>query len=202
MKLWLQHLTQALGAYGPWGIFVLFFVDSVGVPIPALIDIVLITLAAGSAPNPGYAWFAGSMAFLGSVTGNAALFWATRRGSRLFRRSQPSVKETHWARVWFDRSSAAALFIPAATPVVPFPLKAVVVLSAVFGTPFSKFIFVIALGRAVRFFGEIYLGLLLGKEAQTFLNRHAWTIAAASLAICIAAYALARWKARSTQTVA
>jgi membrane protein DedA with SNARE-associated domain len=199
MKLWLQHFTKALGAYGPWGIFVLFFVDSAGLPIPALIDFLLIGMAAGSAHNPAHAWFTGLMAFLGSVAGNAALFWATRRGSRLFRRTQPSASERHWARVWFDRSAAAALFIPAATPIVPLPLKAVVVLAALFGTPFSKFLLVVAAGRAIRFFGEIYLGLILGKEAQSFLSHHIWGIAIASLLICLAGYGLARWKARSTQ---
>ncbi len=202
MRLWLQHFAEALGAYGPWGIFILFFVDSAGVPIPAFIDFLLIGIAAGSVHNPAHAWFTGTMAFLGSVAGNTALFWATRRGSRLFRRSQPSASERHWARVWFDRSAGAALFIPAATPVVPFPLKAVVVLSAVFGTPFSKFLLVIAAGRAVRFFGEVYLGLVLGNDARTFLSRHAWSIAIVSLVICVAAYALARWKARDTRAAA
>jgi membrane protein DedA with SNARE-associated domain len=200
MKHWLQHFTQALGAYGPWGIFVLFFVDSAGVPIPAIIDVLLIGMAAGSVNNPAHAWLTGAMAFLGSVAGNAALFLATRSGSQLFRRGKPSASDRHWARVWFDRSSVAALFIPAATPVVPFPLKAVVVLAAVFGTPFSRFLLVIAAGRAVRFFGEIYLGLLLGKDAQTFLNGHAWGIAIASLVLCVAAYAIARWKAGSAES--
>ena len=201
MKLWLQHFATAMGAYGPWGIFVLFFVDSAGLPIPALIDFLLIGIAAGSAHNPAHAWFTGGMAFLGSVAGNTALFWATRRGSRLFHRSQPSATDRHWARVWFERSAAGALFIPAATPIVPFPLKAVVVLAAIFETPFSKFLLVISVGRALRFFGEVYVGLVLGKEAQTFLNRHAWGIAIASLVICLAVYVLARWKARSSQAV-
>ena len=200
MKLWLQHFTQALGAYGPWGIFVLFFVDSAGVPIPALIDFLLIGIAAGSVHNPAHAWFTGGMAFLGSVAGNVALFLATRGGSKMFRRGQPSARDKHWARIWFDRSAAAALFIPAATPIVPFPLKAVVVLSAVFGTPFARFLLVISAGRAVRFFGEIYLGLALGDEAQTFLTRHAWSIAVASLVICLAVYGLARWKARGAES--
>ena len=202
MKLWLQHFTETLGAYGPWGIFVLFFVDSAGVPIPALLDVMLIALAAGSANNPAHAWFTGVMAFVGSVAGNIALFWATRSGSRLFRRSEPSAGDRHWAKVWFDRSAVAALFVPAATPIVPFPLKASVVLSAIFGTPFSKFLLVISVGRAVRFFGEIALGLALGNEAKTFLNRHAWSIAVASLVLCLAGYGLARWKARGAQTAA
>jgi len=72
MKLWLQHFATAMGAFGPWGLFVLFFVDSVGVPIPALIDFGLIGVAAGNVHTPANAWFAGFMAFLGSVIGNGA----------------------------------------------------------------------------------------------------------------------------------
>jgi membrane protein DedA with SNARE-associated domain len=67
-------------------------------------------------------------------------------------------------------------------------------------TPFSKFLGVILLGRVIRYFGEAYLGIQLGEEAQTFLARHAWTILGIALALAGAAYVLIRMSDRRRET--
>jgi len=40
----------------------------------------------------------------------------------------------------------------------------------------------------IRYFGEAYLGILLGEDAQTFLARHVWTILGIAVALAGAAY--------------
>jgi membrane protein DedA with SNARE-associated domain len=55
-------------------------------------------------------------------------------------------------------------------------------------TPFRKFLAVILLARVIRYFGEAYLGILLGEDAQTFLARHVWTILGIAVALAGAAY--------------
>jgi len=55
------------------------------------------------------------------------------------------------------------VFIPAVTPVLPLPLKVFVVSAGALKTPFSKFLAVILLARVIRYFGEAYLGILLGE---------------------------------------
>jgi membrane protein DedA with SNARE-associated domain len=82
------------------------------------------------------------------------------------------------------------VFIPAVTPVLPLPLKVFVVSAAALKTPFSKFLAVILLARVIRYFGEAYLGVLLGEDAQTFLARHIWMILGIVLALAGAAYVL------------
>jgi membrane protein DedA with SNARE-associated domain len=57
-------------------------------------------------------------------------------------------------------------------------------------TPFGKFLTVILLARVIRYFGEAYLGILLGADAQTFLVRHIWMILGIVLALAGAAYVL------------
>jgi membrane protein DedA with SNARE-associated domain len=80
------------------------------------------------------------------------------------------------------------VFIPAVVPVLPLPLKVFVVSAAALKTPFSKFLIVILLARVIRYFGEAYLGILLGEDAQTFLARHIWVILGIALALAGVAY--------------
>jgi membrane protein DedA with SNARE-associated domain len=63
-----------------------------------------------------------------------------------------------------------------------------VVSAAALKTPFSKFLTVILLARVIRYFGEAYLGIQLGEDAQTFLARHIWMILGVVLALAGAAY--------------
>jgi membrane protein DedA with SNARE-associated domain len=69
------------------------------------------------------------------------------------------------------------VFIPAVTPVPPMPLKFFVITAGVFRTPLYRFLLVIMLARAIRFFGEAWLGLQLGLDAQGFLIRNGWRLA-------------------------
>lgn len=89
MKALLYKLTAALIAYGPWGIFVLSVVDSCGIPLPAVMDVLLIGLAAGSVKAPQHAFFAAFMALIGSTGGNVALFTAARRGASWMKYGPP-----------------------------------------------------------------------------------------------------------------
>ena len=193
MKVWLQHFTAALGAYGPWGIFLLNVMDSLGVPLPAALDVALITIAAGSVNYPRFAWFAAAMAVLGSIVGNVALFWAARRGAGWLRQSEPEPGKPHRFRNWFDQYGLLTVFVPAVTPIVPLPLKVFVIMAAAMRISFVRFLLVILVGRCVRCFGLVYLGLLLGKDAHEALARHGWTLAGLALAVGAAGYLLARY---------
>src|ERR1035438_7940177 len=79
MKALLYKISAILVAYGPWGIFLLSVVDSVGIPLPAAMDVLLIGLAAGSVKTPQHAFFAALMAVIGSTGGNFALFSAANQ---------------------------------------------------------------------------------------------------------------------------
>ena len=183
----LSKIVAALITFGPWGVFLLGFVDSLGIPLPATMDALLI-LVAVKAPHRAY--FTALMAVLGTAGGSIALFLAVRHGRRLFLKGEPPPGRRQRFERWFDRYGMLTVFIPAVVPVLPLPLKVFVVSAAALKTPFSKFVAVILLARVIRYFGEAYLGILLGEDAQTFLARHIWMILGIAVALAGAAYVL------------
>ena len=181
----LSKIVAALITFGPWGVFLLGFIDSLGIPLPATMDALLILVAVKA---PQRAYFTALMAVLGSAGGSIGLFLAVRHGRRLFLKGEPPPGKRQRFERWFNRYGMLTVFIPAVTPVLPLPLKVFVVSAGALKTPFSKFLAVILLARVIRYFGEAYLGILLGEDAQTFLARHVWTILGIAVALAGAAY--------------
>jgi membrane protein YqaA with SNARE-associated domain len=166
-----HHVSDALVQFGPWGVLLLALLDSVGVPLPDAIDALIIYVAWKS---PDRAWFTAAMAVAGSLAGNCGLFFAARHGfRRLIKPPEPGSPQKF--RNWFRRYGLVTVFIPALLP-IPLPLKMFVISAGVLHTPASHFIGVILLARLVRFFGEAYLGMRLGQDAQAFLKHNAWTL--------------------------
>ena len=181
----LSKIVAALITFGPWGVFLLGFIDSLGIPLPATMEALLILVAVKA---PQRAYFTALMAVLGSAGGSIGLFLAVRHGRRLFLKGEPSPGKRQRFERWFNRYGMLTVFIPAVTPVLPLPLKVSVVSAGALKTPFSKFLAVLLLARVIRYFGEAYLGILLGEDAQTFLARHVWTILGSAVALAGAAY--------------
>jgi membrane protein YqaA with SNARE-associated domain len=199
IKAWLFKVTVILGAYGPWGLFALCAADSFGVPLPAITDALLIGIAAGSVKNPRHAWFGALMAVLGSLGGNIALYVAARRGAEWLRGSEPPPGKRRRFRAWFHQYGLLTVFVPAVTPFVPLPLKVFVISAGALRTPFAGFLAVILLARVIRYFGETYLGLILGADARGFLTRNGWALAGAATALALAMYLLMRRRDRGGQ---
>ncbi len=187
----LHKIAAVLAAFGPLGIFLLSIADSLGVPLPAAMDVLLMTVGAASVRNPRHAYLTALLAVVGSVIGNAALFIAARHG-------------------WMDRqtraSSRAAAAIPEVVPSLRLPdrlhsrgdahrppaLKVFVISAGALRAPFGKFLAVIVVARALRYFGEVYLGIQLEADAQGFLIRNGWTLAGIALGCALAVYATMR----------
>jgi protein-S-isoprenylcysteine O-methyltransferase Ste14 len=55
---------------------------------------------------------------------------------------------------------------------------------------------VVALARTIRYFGDAYLGIKLGMDAQGFLQRNAWTLVGVALGVAFLIYVLIRWNDR------
>ena len=183
----LSKIVAALITFGPWGVFLLGFIDSLGIPLPATMDALLILVAVKA---PQRAYFTAFMAVLGTAGGSITLFLAVRHGRRLFLKGEPPPGRRQRFERWFNRYGMLTVFIPAVVPVLPLPLKVFVVSAAALKTPFSKFLIVILLARVIRYFGEAYLGIQLGEDAQTFLARHIWMILGIVLALAGGAYVL------------
>ena len=180
-------------AYGPWGVFLLGLIDSIGVPLPATMDALVILIAAKA---PERAYFAASMGVLGSIGGNLALFEMARFGVRRFVREVANEGKSSRFRDWFHRYGLVTVFIPAAVPVLPLPLKFFVISAGVLRTPRAKFLSVILVARIFRYFGDAFLGLRLGADAQGFLHRNAWTLVGVAIGLAAALVAAIRWSDR------
>jgi membrane protein YqaA with SNARE-associated domain len=199
IKAWLAKLSVVLGAYGPWGLFLLCAADSFGVPLPAVPDLLMVGIATGSAKSPHHAWFAALMAVLGSIAGNVGLYVAARHGAAWLRKTEPPPGKRTKFHAWFHQYGLLTVFVPAAVPFVPLPLKVFVVSAGALRTPFDRFLAVIVLARVIRYFGEAWLGLALGAGALGFLTRNGWALAGAASALALAMFLVMRLLDRRRQ---
>jgi membrane protein YqaA with SNARE-associated domain len=187
----IEKLTQALVAFGPWGILILGFVDSAGVPVSAGMDALVILVAI---EDPEAAWFGAAMAVIGSVFGNVALFLAARRGGRRF--ASASEGRSYKFRLWFHRYGLVTVFIPALVPFPPLPLKVFVISAGALRVPLASFIVVTLLARIPRYFGEAYIAIRLGQESTRFLTDHAWHLFGMAVVLCLFLFGIAKLVAR------
>lgn len=170
--------------------FFIAFIDSIGVPLPAALDALIILIAVKA---PQRAYIAASMGVLGSIGGNIALFEMARFGVRRFVRE---AEKQGRLRQWFDRYGLVTVFVPATVPILPLPLKFFVVSAGVLRMSRAKFSIVIVVSRILRYFGDAFLGVQLGADAQGFLQRNAWTLAGIAVAMALAIAGLIRWSDR------
>ena len=183
----LRHLTEVLVAWGPAGILLLSILDSSGVPVAGVFDAYLILVAA---ERPGVAWICAAVAVAGSMVGNIILFSAAQRGGHSFMEKMASKGRGARFRAWFQRYGLITVFIPALMP-IPMPLKLFVVSAGVLGTKRSSFLLVILCARMLRYFGEAWLGVTLGRESIRFLTGHVWQFVGAAAALFAVLYLVA-----------
>jgi membrane protein YqaA with SNARE-associated domain len=172
----LRHLTDALVAWGPAGILLLSILDSSGVPVAGVFDAFLILIAVKHAEGPSVAWLCAGLAVAGSMAGSVILFLAAQRGGRRFmNKAAPEGRGARF-REWFKRYGMVTVFVPALMP-IPLPLKLFVISAGVMGTSLTEFISVVLVARIIRYFGEAWLGVTLGRESTAFLITHGWIFA-------------------------
>jgi membrane protein DedA with SNARE-associated domain len=196
MRPLLHKVGVALAAYGPWGILLLSVLDSMGIPLPATIDVLLIGIGAGSTHSPQKAYLSAFLAIVGSIAGNVVLFQAARHGRKLFSRAEPAPGKSRKFQEWFHRYGLLTVFVPAVIPLIPLPLKVFVISAGALHTPFVRFLAVIVVARVIRYFSLAYLGIQLGADAQGFLQRNGWTLAGIALAMALIFVFLVRFNER------
>ena len=189
----LKRIGDALIAFGPLGVFVIGFFDSLGVPLVGGVDALLIYVAV---QTPHMAYVAATSATAGSILGNLVLFRAARYGVRRFARDEAPEGKRRKFRLWFQRYGLLTVFIPAVTPFVPLPLKVFVISAGAMLTPVGRFLGVVLLARVIRYYGEAYLGIRLGQDARGFLTHNAWSIAAIAVTMALVLVGLIRWRDR------
>lgn len=186
----IHHISAALVSYGIWGLLLLAFLDSAGIPVSAGMDAIVIVVAAKS---PERAYLGAALAVLGSVAGNLVLFSAARKGRGWVRKEEEAVAPGEPGRFerWFREYGMITIFVPAVVPVIPLPLKVFVISAGAMRARLLLFIPVILVARVVRYFGEAYLGIRLGQESMPWLRTHMWALAAIAAGACVAVFLIA-----------
>ncbi len=193
----LENITNLLIAYGPWGILLLAFVDSAGVPVAVGMDALVIFL---SAKNPSAAVLYAFLGVFGSAAGNLVLFWLARHGGRRFLNQEEPPGRTRRFRAWFLRYGLLTVFIPALVP-IPLPMKVFVISAGALQVRMGGFIAVILLGRTLRYGGEAWLGAQVGEHSTQYLTSHLTELVLFAVALFVIIYAIMRISDRSKPSI-
>ena len=185
----MEALLEFLRNWGPLGVLLIAALDSAGVPLPAGVDALLVTVAV---VNPGQAWLAAAVAVLGSLAGNLLLFYLARKGGEAYlRRHTQSPRAQHF-RTWFRHFGLITVFIPAIVPIIPLPLKVFVLTAGATGVSWRAFIGTIVAGRVPRFFALTWLGLTLRGNTMQWLGDHAWHLSAVACLLFLALFVMVK----------
>ena len=191
----LNSIKDILVSYGPFGVLLLAFLDSAGVPVSAGMDALIILVAVHT---PSRAWLVALFAIVGSVAGNIVLFSAARKGRSWARKEETAVAPGEPSRFerWFREYGLITIFVPAVVPVIPLPMKVFVISAGMLRARLSAVLAVIIVARVLRYGGEAYLGIKLGQESMTWLKTQVWTLTFLAFVFCGVVYLLARWNRR------
>jgi len=184
----LAKITQFLVALGPWGILLVSFIDSAGIPLTVGMDVLVILL---SVKQPGLTVWWVTLAVLGSSAGNLLLFHLSRKGGEKLLKVEAPEGRRRQFRLWFDRYGLVTVFIPALVP-IPMPMKFFVVCCGMLGTRRLSFLATVLLARVLRYGGEAYLGMQMGEHSTRYLSQHSWQLAAFAALLFVGLYLLIR----------
>jgi membrane protein YqaA with SNARE-associated domain len=169
--------------WGPQGLLLIAFLDSVGIPIVGGVDALLVAIAAN---QPQHAYWAACLATLGSLAGSLVLFFIARKGGEVLLMKHVASRTGARLHVWFQRYGLITVFIPAISP-FPLPMKVPVFCAGALQVKWPYFAIVVFTARAIRYIALAYLGRKYGHEAFTYLKTHGWQAALLALAIAIVA---------------
>jgi membrane protein YqaA with SNARE-associated domain len=178
IKSSLQALLEWLKAFGPFGLFGISLVDSIGVPLPGGPDSVMILL---SANTPALMPFYALAATAGSAIGCTLLYLAARRAG-VAALKRVSIGKRNSIENLLGRYDLVAVMVPAVLP-PPFPFKPFVLCAGVFKLKTWRFITAIFIGRALRFLIEGWLAIRFGEDAGRIIRQQGWKVLIAVVAV-------------------
>ena len=163
-----------LASWGPAGLLLLSFVESLGIPNPGFADslVVLLTIA-----RPEGAAMYVTLATLGSLAGSIVFFEIMRRGGEKLLAKYSANGAGARFRSWFQRYGLATVFVAALVPIPVMPLKVFAACAGAMGVPRARYIGVMIAARIPRYAGLAYLGMQVGENWQGWIRSHMWHIA-------------------------
>jgi membrane protein YqaA with SNARE-associated domain len=188
---WIEGFALSIGAPG---LFIIAFLDSSFLSFPEVNDLLIVLLVVN---HPERMLLYATMSTLGSIAGCLALYFVGRKGGNALLRKRFAGGTVERAAELMRKYGAMALIVPALLP-PPAPFKIFVLMGGVANIPLPTFIWAIAVGRGVRYFGEGILAVMYGKQALDYIHRNGRTVGLGLAVIVVvggAAYYL--WKRRT-----
>jgi membrane protein YqaA with SNARE-associated domain len=167
---WIEAFAISIG--GP-GLFVIAFLDSSFLSFPEINDLLIVLLVVN---HPERMVLYATMATLGSIAGCLALYFVGRKGGEALLRRRFSGGNLERAAGLMRKYGALALIVPALLP-PPAPFKIFVLMGGVAKVPLLTFVWAIAVGRGVRYFGEGILAVLYGQQAIEYIHANGKIVA-------------------------
>ena len=193
----MHFISETLVSWGPLGLFFLAVLDSAGIPLPAVVDALLMGVAA---VKPGLAYWSAALATAGSAAGCMGLYYAARKGGVRYLDKHTQTGKGLKFRLWFLRYGLVTVFVPALLPIPPLPTKVFVICAGALGVRALPFLLVVLAARIPRYAGLAYLGSQLGAHAgKAWLGAHAWQLTAAALVLVAGLFLLIKLAGRSRQ---
>jgi membrane protein YqaA with SNARE-associated domain len=185
-KFHLPHWLQAIVATaGGLGLFLIAFLDSSVLTFPVINDLLLIDL---SIRNPARMPYYAAMATLGSVGGCLLLYYLARKGGEAMFQKQAGPR-AHQIRDWIKRNGFLSILVTALLP-PPNPFKVFVIAAGALEMPVRTFLLGLLAARGIRFFGEGFLAVRYGDQANQFLLTHKMEVAGIVLGVVLCLYLL------------
>ena len=166
------HLLIAISVWtrlrrlGGLGLVLLGLADSSVVPLPGSMDVLTIYLAAR---HRDLWWYYAFMATVGAVIGGYITYGLARKGGKEAFERKLSKKRAEKVFERFERWGFGAVALPALLP-PPFPIVPFLLAAGAMQYSRKKFIFALALGRAVRFTIVAGLGAIYGRHIVRFFS--------------------------------
>lgn len=155
---------ETLMEYGPLGLFLLAFCESIFFPVPP--DFVLLPMALG---RPNHAFWYASVATVASLAGALTGYMIGKKAGRPIVERYFSEDRFNRIEKLFAKHGAWAVGIAAFTPL---PFKLFTLAGGIFHVKLWTFLIASTIGRGVRFFLESSLVFFLGRKAVSLLGKN------------------------------
>jgi membrane protein YqaA with SNARE-associated domain len=181
----LNHVSNYLVAFGPFGLFAIALLDSALIPLPGGPDAVMLLL---STQRPAWMPLYALAATAGSVIGCVILYYISRRAGRRALERFPAQKQAR-VKELVDRYDVLSVLVASVLP-PPFPFKLFVITAGVFRLSLVRFALAVAAGRAFRFFLEGYIAVRYGDQAKKVLAENYPFVGLSVAALIVAVFLL------------
>lgn len=161
-----QLIREFFIPYGAWGLLILSFLDSTFVPMPQVIDTLVITL---SFSKPEFMVFYALGAVGGSSLGGSVLYLLGRRGGQVLLHRKISRGYLEKIQQALNKYDVLAILIAGVIP-PPFPYKVFIFSVGTFQFVYHRFILAVLLSRSLRFYFEGIMAILYGDYFITFVK--------------------------------